>query len=163
MKLGGRAPKTAVSAKISLILFRVDGFWLAIESQAVDEIREARDLQTLLTPAASTKVRLSFRKHGVDYFVIDSCQHYRLTPTRMALLLVLRDLPVAIGAAEVDRMVEASAIDPLPWAFRGEERRWYKGLARLGATLLPVVDPESFLSADELEQLQRRARLGGAR
>jgi hypothetical protein len=57
----------------------------------------------------------------------------------------------------IDRMAEISAVHPLPLAFAGEERRWYRGLAHLDDVVIPVVQPGGFLSAREFQQLDRAA------
>jgi hypothetical protein len=119
-------------------------------------------MKPLALPAAAAKVKYTFRKHGLDYFVVDSNYHYRVMPTKARRLLVLRDLPVAITADSIDRMAEIGIAKPLPKAFRGEERQWYKGLVILNEDVIPIVNPESFLTPAELEHLQRRAAARGA-
>lgn len=119
-------------------------------------------MKPLALPAAAAKVKHTFRKHGLDYFVVDSNYHYRLLPSKAGRLLVLRDLPVAITADSIDRMTEIGPTVSLPKAFRGEERQWYKGLTVVDDNVVPVVNAESFLSPAELEHLQRRTAARGA-
>jgi chemotaxis signal transduction protein len=52
-------------------------------------------------------------------------------------------------------MAELPAVHELPQAFTGPERRWYRGLAYVNDTIIPVVDPAGFLTADELRHLDR--------
>lgn len=145
-----------------VILFVVGGYTFAIAAADVEEIREAHEMMPFILPAAAAKVKYTFRKHSLDYFVVDASYHYRLLPSKAGRLLVLRDLPVAITADSIDRMTEIGPLATLPRAFRGEERHWFKGLAIMGDRVVPVVNPESFLSAAELEHLQRRTAARGA-
>ena len=41
-------------------------------------------------------------------------------------------------------------LQALPAAFCHEERVWYRGLTVLDQSVIPVVSPEGFLTADEL-------------
>jgi hypothetical protein len=50
-------------------------------------------------------------------------------------------------------MAEVGALHPLPQAFCGKEREWYRGLVVLGEgaaeQVVPMVEPEAFLSRKE--------------
>jgi chemotaxis signal transduction protein len=158
MKLG-RAQPGKGDPGLSLILFRVSSHLLAVEAMQVDEIRDSEGLTPLFLPAAAAKVRFTFAKHGVDYFVVDAAYHYHLSAGRAQNLMVLRGLPVAVLAESIDRMCQAGPLLPLPAAFCGEERQWYRGLVVVDGAVVPVINTESFLGAVELEHLQRRAAL----
>ena len=54
----------------------------------------------------------------------------------------------------IDRIAEISAIHPLPHAFIGEERGWYRGVALIQDAVIPVVNAEAFLSAGDLKLVQ---------
>ncbi len=62
---------------------------------------------------------------------------------------------VAVLVDRIDRMAEIPAVYPLPQAFAGDERRWYRGLAYVDDSVIPVVEPSGFLSAEELVALDR--------
>ena len=55
----------------------------------------------------------------------------------------------------IDRMADISAVHALPLAFTGEERRWYRGLAYLDDSVVPVVEPTGFLTPEEFQRLDR--------
>jgi chemotaxis signal transduction protein len=162
VKLPAKAAGASRRRGEPVILFAIGDYTFSIAAADVEEIREAHEMKPLSLPAAAAKVRHTFRKNGLDYFVVDSNYHYRLLPSRTGRLLVLRDLPVAITADSIDRMTEIGPLAALPKSFRGEERNWYKGLTVVDENVVPVVNPESFLSPAELEHLQRRTAARGA-
>ncbi|MGH9554803.1 MAG: chemotaxis protein CheW [Terriglobales bacterium] len=151
MKLGGfearrqRNPRRSES----VILFAVGGTTFAIAAAAVEEIRGPQGLRPLACDAARgslAKVRHTLERAGRTFFVVDAAFHFetpRVAPTR---LLMLRNSPVAVAVDGIDRMAEIQRLYPLPAAFRGDERRWYRGLALIGGRVVPVVDPEMFLT-----------------
>jgi hypothetical protein len=80
-------------------------------------------------------------------------------------VLILRDSTTAVLVDSTDRMMEISALHALPRAFTHEERLWYRGLAVVNDEVVPVVNPNSFLTQGEqevlragLERLRRVAR-----
>jgi chemotaxis signal transduction protein len=80
-----------------------------------------------------------------------------MRPSRASLVLVLRDSPAAILIDRIEGLTEIATLQALPEAFRGEERRWYRGLALLEDRVLPVVNPSGFLTDQELELLSASA------
>jgi chemotaxis signal transduction protein len=54
--------------------------------------------------------------------------------------LIVDDLVQLVGLAE-------SEIGPLPRPFRGVERSWFTGLARLGSRVVVVLSPEAVVAA----------------
>jgi len=44
----------------------------------------------------------------------------------------------------------------LPQSFRGEERMWYRGLTVMDRKVLPVANPQGFLTGGELQQLEEQ-------
>ncbi|MFB3813870.1 MAG: chemotaxis protein CheW [Terriglobales bacterium] len=151
----------------AVILFVVNGIVFAIAATAVDEIRNSNGLQPLaaspLPAARLAKVRHRLERDGRTYFVVDAAYHFHLLPMPLPRLLLLRDRPVAVMVERIDRMAEISAVLPLPRAFTGEERRWYRGLALLpgerhDVRVVPVVKPEAFLSDSDVDVLGRVLR-----
>lgn len=72
---------------------------------------------------------------------------------------MIRDAPVAVLADSIENMTEISELYPLPAAFRGDERNWYRGLAYLQDRVIPILNPSGFLTGGELERLNAAARL----
>jgi hypothetical protein len=81
--------------------------------------------------------------------------HFGLPVTRPRLVLILRQVRAVVLVDRIDRMAEISAVCPLPRAFRGKERLWYRGLAYTDDSVIPVVDPAGFLTAEQFAQLDR--------
>jgi chemotaxis signal transduction protein len=69
----------------------------------------------------------------------------------------MRQLRVGVLVDRIERMEEILAVHPLPRAFTGEERRWYRGLTYLDDHVIPVISPSGFLTKDEFQQLDRAA------
>jgi chemotaxis signal transduction protein len=70
---------------------------------------------------------------------------------------------IAVLVDRIERMAEIAAIHPLPHAFSGRERVWYRGLAYLDDQVIPVMNPKGFLTAEEFQQLDRTVGAGVAR
>lgn len=135
-----------------MILFSVGGTTFAISAAAVEEIRGVSGLVPLRTGylhAKFSRFKYKLERDGRTYFVVDSNAHFHILPTRHDRLLVLRNRPAAILVDAIDRMTEISSLQALPRAFNGEERIWYRGLAVLKDAVVPVVDPDSFLTKAE--------------
>ncbi|HSA93551.1 MAG TPA: chemotaxis protein CheW [Terriglobales bacterium] len=136
----------------AVILFAVGSATFAIAAQAVDEIRSTQGLCPLQLPAGHShlaKVRYTLERGSRTFYVVDMARHFRVIETAPNRILLLRGVPVALLVAGVDRMTEIVSVRALPRAFRGEERRWYRGLALVGDQVVPVVNPEAFLSRAE--------------
>jgi chemotaxis protein histidine kinase CheA len=122
-------------------------FALAGVAYAVDAVLVRRSL-----PVPEPLVpEVGFLGHA--YPLVDLRTLFRLPPSadpgRLVLLvetaggragLIVDDLVQIMG-------LEESAIGPLPMTFRGVERRWFSGLARLGSRVLVVVSPDALVSA----------------
>jgi hypothetical protein len=50
-------------------------------------------------------------------------------------------------------MTTMTRLQALPQAFCHEEREWYRGLTTLDQSVVPVVKPEGFLTAQEIALL----------
>ena len=148
--------KPAAPAGEAVILFDVAGSTFAIAASAVDEIRSLEGLEAFASPPLRT-IRYWLQRGQRDCFVVETAAHFRLAASSPARLLVLRGSPIALLADSVERMTEIAAILPLPRAFVGEERLWYRGLALIAGRVFPVVDPAAFLSKSELALLQAAA------
>jgi chemotaxis signal transduction protein len=139
-----------------VILFSVAGYKFAITAGAVKEIRGMDGLHAFTLGGISTRVgklKYTLERDGTTYFVVDANVHFCLPASTPARLLVLRNLSAAVLVDSTDRMTEISALHALPRAFTGDEREWYRGLAVVGGEVVPVVNPDAFLSKNDLEIL----------
>jgi len=139
-----------------MILFAVGSNTFAIAAAEVDEIRELHDVAPSKPAFGYSKIKSKLQRDKREYFVVDAASHFQMLPSKTARLLVLRNHPVAVTADSIDRMTDISLVQPLPAAFRGLERTWYKGLAVLDGTVIPVVNPASFLSEEEAKNLRTK-------
>ena len=139
-----------------MILFAVGANTFAIAASEVDEIRDLHDLKALKPSFGYTRVKSTLHRGKRDYFVVDAASHFQMLPSKAARLLVLRNHPVAVTADSIDRMTDIGVVQSLPASFRGLERTWYKGLALLEGTVIPVVNPSAFLSDSEAAELRTK-------
>ncbi len=143
-----------------VILFAVGLTTFAIAAAAVEEIRGPQGLRPLGGDAARglAKVRHTLERAGKTFFVVDAAAHFHMPRVQTTRLLMLRDSSVAVAVESIDRMAEIQTFYPLPAAFRGDERRWYRALALVGGQVVPVVDPEMFLTrAEQIVVIARAA------
>jgi hypothetical protein len=136
----------------------MNGTRFAIAANAVDEIKNLDGLSPFKAPPG----RFSQVKHtllrekkdrGILYFVVDASAHFHIAPRKPGRLLILRDTKVAVLVDSIDRMAQIGPVSPLPLAFSGEERNWYRGLAVIENSVVPVLYPECFLSKGEVAVL----------
>ncbi len=153
--------KKPVHQSEPVILFGVADHMFAIGAVAVEEIRSTAGLQQIGVSGdlRVPKVKFRLNREGRTYYVIDGNQYFRALPAQATRVLVLRNSKTAVLVSHIDRMTEISNVLPLPHAFRGEERNWYRGVTVLDATgelptVVPVVKPESFLTRAELQMLE---------
>lgn len=136
-----------------VILFAVGDFTFACAANAVDEIRALDGLQPvgrIFAHSRLARVKFTLDRDGKTYFVVDSNLHFHMLPSKATRLLVMRDSKVAVLVDSIDRMAEIPLVHPLPRAFTGDERIWYRGVALIGQEVVPVVNPAAFLSKAEL-------------
>lgn len=140
----------------AVILFWVANQMFAIAAESVQEIRStdslagaANEIEQALLP----KVRHTLEWSHRLCYVVNAGTHFDLPVSRPTLVLILRRMRIAVLVDRIDRMTEIPAVYPLPQAFAGEERQWYRGLAYLDDAVIPVVEPSGFLSAGEMAVL----------
>jgi chemotaxis signal transduction protein len=139
-----------------MILFTVASFTFAISASVVDEIRSA-DVLKPFTPSPwlhTPTVRFTATHHNSTVFVVEANLHFRILPSPLTRVLLLRNRPVGIAVEQTHRMIEISTLYSLSRAFTGEEREWYRGLALMGEDVIPVVNPAAFLDEGQLERLR---------
>src|ERR1700726_1079527 len=139
-----------------MILFRVAHQTFAIAADAVQEIRSTDGLAAAATEFEQTevpKVHHTIERAHRTYYVVNAGAHFGLPVTRPTLVLILRQLRVAVLVDRIELMAESRAIHALPRAFAGNKRRWYRGLTYVDDHVIPVIQPAGFLTADEFRRL----------
>lgn len=150
------ASKHAGPRTEQVILFRVGGQLFAISSASVQEVRSVDSLAGMaqaLPHSKLRKVRHSVRRGGRTLFVVNGTIHFGLAAAPASLVFVLRHTRTALLVDGIEKMTAISRLQALSYAFCHEERRWYRGLTALDQTVVPVVDPDGFLSFEELTLL----------
>jgi chemotaxis signal transduction protein len=150
----GRHPETVV-------LFFVASQMFAVAANSVHEIRSTDSLAGAASEIENPelpKVRHTIERSGRIYYVVNAGVHFGLPVTRPALVLILRQFRAALLVDRIDRMAQIPGVYPLPLAFTGDERRWYRGLAYLDDSVVPVVEPTGFLTPQEFQRLDRAHR-----
>lgn len=143
-----------------VIFFIISNQAFAIAADAVKEIRSTDGLAGAVAECESPevpKVHHFIERTNQPYYVVNGCEHFHLAVTRPSLALVLRQFRVALLVDSVERIGEIRAVYPLPLAFSGAERIWYRGLAYVEDRITPVVQPAGFLSREQLDHLDRLA------
>ena len=139
-----------------MILFVIANRMFAIAAASVQEIRSTDSLAGSANEIEHTdisKVRHTLERSRQTYYVVNAGAHFGLPVTRPTLVLILRRLRVAVLVDRIERMAEIATVHPLPHAFAGDERRWYRGLTYVDDHVIPVVQPSGFLTADEFQRL----------
>lgn len=136
-----------------IILFRIGEQLFALSSASVQEVRSADSLSGAagdVRAAEVPKVRKFLRRGGTTLFVVNGAAHFGLPASEGILIFVLRDTRTALLVDAIEKMTSMTRLQALPLSFCHEERRWYRGLTALDQTVVPVVHPQGFLSAEEL-------------
>ena len=154
---GAQAPRRGRRSE-TVVLFIVANQMFAVAADSVHEIRStdsiagaANEIEHPEVP----KVRHTIERSGRTYYVVNAGMHFGLPVSRPALVMILRRFRAALLVDRIDRMAEISGVYPLPQAFAGDDRRWYRGLAYLDDSVIPVVEPRGFLTPGEFQQLDR--------
>ncbi|HKV64700.1 MAG TPA: chemotaxis protein CheW [Candidatus Acidoferrum sp.] len=151
------APAKASSAKTEqIILFRVSGQLFAVSSASVQEVRSVDSMSGAaieISAPGIRKVRHVVRRGDRSLFIVNGAMHFGLHAAEGALLFVLRKTRTALLIDGIDKMTTMTRLQALPLSFCHEERYWYRGLTALDQTVVPVVNPEGFLSPEELALL----------
>lgn len=140
----------------TVLLFFVANQMFAIAADAVQEIRSTDSLSGSAIEIEQNeigKVRHTVERGRRTYFVVNAGMHFGLPVTRPLLVLMLRRLRIAVLIDRIERMTDIFAVHPLPLAFSGDERRWYRGLAQVDDLVIPVIRPEGFLTDEEFRAL----------
>jgi chemotaxis signal transduction protein len=152
-----RAQAVTQPAREDVIVFAVGGFKFAIAAGAVKEIRGMEGLHAFTLGGISVqiaKLAYTLERSGTTYFVIDAARHFGLSAAQPSRVMILRNTPTAVLVDETDRIMEISALHALPRVFTHEERSWYRGLAVVNGSVVPVVNHHAFLNKAELDVLR---------
>ena len=134
----------------TVVLFMVGGHRCAIAANAIEEIRGVERLMPLPPGAGGSRAaRFTFDARGRRFLAVDAHLLFRMADTAPQHILVLGGADVGVLVGGVDRMHDIRELYPLPYALRGEERRWYRGLALIDGQITPVLNPAAFLPARE--------------
>ncbi len=145
--------KPGPSRAEQIILFRISGQIFAVSSASVQEVRSADSMAGLtveITAPGLRKVRHVAQRGDKSLFVVNGAAHFGLAPSPGALIFVLRKTRTALLIDGIEKMTSMTRLQALPQSFCHEERLWYRGLTALDQTVVPVVHPEGFLTAEEL-------------
>jgi len=140
-----------------IILFRVSGHTFAISSASVQEVRSVDNIAGLardLPDSTIRKVRHSIRRGDRTLYIVNAALHFGLPPQPAALVFFLRRTRTALLVDGIEKMTTMSRLQALSLAFQGDERNWYRGLTALDQAVIPVVQPDGFLSLEELTLLE---------
>ena len=155
MRLVPRAKSPVLQAE-QIILFRVGGQLLAISSASVQEVRSVDSLAGAaaeIKDSGVRKVRHLLQREEQTLFVVNGTMHFGLPLVPGTLVFILRQTRTALLIDGIEKMTSITQLQALPLAFCNEERRWYRGLTALDQTVVPVVSPDGFLTADEVRLL----------
>lgn len=139
-----------------IILFRISNQTFAISSASVQEVRSADSLsggtQEINAPGIR-KVREAIQREDRTLFIVNGAAHFGLPPSQGLLVFVLQKTRTALLVDAIEKMTTMTRLQALPLSFCHEERQWYRGLTALDQAVVPVVHPDGFLSAEELQML----------
>jgi chemotaxis signal transduction protein len=152
----GKSRRTRHSEQ--MILFGIATRMFAIAAESVQEIRSTDSLAGSAIDfdhSEILKVRHTLERNRQTYYVVNAGAHFGLPVTRPTLVLILRQLRVAVLVDRIERMAEISVVHALPHAFIGDERRWYRGLTYVDDHVIPVVQPSGFLTVEDFRRLDQ--------
>jgi chemotaxis signal transduction protein len=152
--------KTPAVRTEQIILFRSSNQIFAISSSSVQEVRSVDSLAGAameINEPSVPKVRHLLRRGERKVYVVNSAAHFGLRPSPAALIFLLRKTRVALLIDGIEKMTTMTRLQALSGAFCHEERVWYRGLTVLDQNVIPVVNPQGFLTEQELLQLDAAA------
>jgi len=127
--MSNSAKRAAPPPGLPVILFTVGEFTMGVPAREVDEACDARS---------------SHAWNGQDTTVVDTREFFHADVSGHPKYLVLHGAPIALAVDSISRIAEVGEIIPLPRAFTGHERRWYRGLALINGEVVPVLNTAVF-------------------
>ena len=155
MRVAAPAKPTPARSE-QIIVFRVCGQLFAVSSASVQEVRSKDSLSGASVEIAAPglrKVRHVVRRGEKSLFIVNGAVHFDLPFSPGTLIFVLRKTRTALLVDGIEKMTAMTRLQALPQSFCHEERRWYRGLTVLDQEVIPVVQPEGFLSPEDLALL----------
>ena len=161
-----------------IILFRAGGQLFAISSASVQEVRSIDSVTStgrVVSHPDIPKVQHFVQRGEASLYVVNAAMHFSLPAvagsqvgtslsiTTPQLVFVLRGTRTALLVDGIERMASMTRLQALPQSFCHEEREWYRGLTALDQSVIPVIKPEGFLTADELFTLDTVMFQSGAK
>jgi hypothetical protein len=140
-------------------VFSIAQYSFVISAASIQEIRSTDSLGGTvvdLDRPVMKKVRHIVERDNRAYYVVSGYEHFHLPQSRPTTVLILRSAPVAVLVDRIEEMAEMRVLLSLPQSFHGEERTWYRGLTVMDRKVLPVANPQGFLTAAELQQLEEQ-------
>jgi chemotaxis signal transduction protein len=156
MRVAALPGKPHAARTEQIILFRVSGQVFAVSAASVQEVRSVDSLSGAakeIDQPAIRKVRHVLRRGDKAIYVVNVASHFGMPATAAELVFVLRKSRTALLVDGMDKMATMHRLQALPLAYCQEERIWYRGLTALDQNVIPVVNPEGFLTAEEFELL----------
>ena len=156
MRVAAPSAKLHSARSEQVVLFRVSGQLFAVSSASVQEVRSVDSLagvSTEINQPSIRKVRYVLRRGDKSVYVVNSALHFGLPADAAALIFVLRKTRTALLVESMERMATMTRLQALPLAYCQEERQWYRGLTALDQNVIPVVNPEGFLTSEEFALL----------
>jgi chemotaxis signal transduction protein len=156
MRVASLSAKSHAARTEQIILFRVSGQVFALSSASVQEVRSVDSLSgaaTEINLPTLRKVRHVVRRGDKSLYVVNAAAHFGLPASSAGLVFVLRKTRTALLVDGMDKMATMNRLQALPLSYCHEERQWYRGLTALDQNVIPVVNPEGFLTADEFALL----------
>jgi chemotaxis signal transduction protein len=95
------------------------------------------------------------RRGDKSLFVVNAALHFGLPVTAGLLVFVLRRTRTALLVDGIEKMTTMTRLQALPQAYCNEERTWYRGVTALEQNVIPVVNPEGFLTSEEIALLEQ--------
>jgi chemotaxis signal transduction protein len=129
----------------------------AVSSGSVQEVRSVDSLAgsaAEITAPGLNKVRHIVRRGDKSLFVVNAALHFGLPVTAGLLVFVLRRTRTALLVDGIEKMTTMTRLQALPQAYCNEERTWYRGVTALEQNVIPVVNPEGFLTSEEIALLE---------
>ncbi len=156
MRVAAPPAKLRAARTEQIILFRISGQPFAVSSASVQEVRGVDSLSGVATEIslpALRKVRHVVRRNDKALYVVNGAAHFGLPPSSAGLVFVLRKTRTALLVDGIDKMATMTRLQALPLSYCHEERLWYRGLTALDQNVIPVVNPEGFLTEEEFALL----------
>jgi chemotaxis signal transduction protein len=136
-----------------IILFRAGGQLFAISSASVQEVRSVESVTSAgrdVSHPEFSKVEHFIQRGEVSFYLVNAATHFGIPAAAAALVFILRRTRTALLVDGIERMASMSRLQALPQSFCHQEREWYRGLAALDQTVVPVIKPEGFLTPADL-------------